>query len=238
MVNLIFMSRRLMTEFQGTVIFMALELLRRQNRHLRAEKADKRNGRPRPLTLSTERQAHHDLESFLWVLVYDMMIHRYNSLTHDTDRTEYKETLDSYFGHGSATIILDKHIAMVYSAQARVGEDRVSGWFPDPHERKFFIRCMTLIAENDRKEEEEEEEEEEEAETFEGEISAKNPHGDRVDDESDSPPDEDAEDQSGTYKPRGADKRVQKLVVGLRPRPPVITYKSVLTLLKKSLKGL
>src|SRR5258706_8600861 len=182
MLNLIFMSRRLMTEFQGTVIFMALELLRSQNWHLRAEKAAKRNGRPRPLTLSTERQAHHDLESFLWVLVYAMMIHNYNSLTRNIDRTEYKETLDEYFGHGSVTAILKSRKAMLYSALAGVGEDCVSGWFPDPHELRFFIRCMTLIAENDREEEEEEEEEEE---TFEGEISARNPLCDRDDDESD-----------------------------------------------------
>ena len=221
-----------MTEFQGTVIFMALELLRSQNRHLRAEKAAKRNGRPRPLTLSTERQAHHDLESFLWVLVYAMMIHRYNSLTRDTDRAEYKETLDSYFGHGSATIILDKRIAVVYSAQARVGEDRVSRWFPDPHERRFFIRCMALIGKNDREEEEEEEE------TFEGEVSARNPLCDRDDDESDNSPDENAEDQSGTYKPSRAAKGVLEPVPGLRTRPPVITYESVLTILQKSLKGL
>src|SRR5258706_2704128 len=233
MLNLIFMSRRLMTEFQGTVIFMALELLRSQNRHLRAEKAAKRNGRPRPLTLSTERQAHHDLESFLWVLVYAMMIHNYNSLTRNIDRTEYKETLDEYFGHGSVTVILKSRKAMLYSALAGVGEDCVSGWFPDPLERKFFIRCMTLIAENDREEEVEEEEKK-----FKGEISARTPLCDRGDDESDSSPDEDAEDQSGTYKPSRAAKGVQVPVPGLRTRPPVITYESVLTILQNSVKGL
>src|SRR5258706_3669437 len=231
MLNLIFMSRRLMTEFQGTVIFMALELLRSQDEHLTDEKAARKKGSEGPPTLSTERQAHHDLESFLWVLVYAMMIHHYNSLTRDTDRTEYKETLDSYFGHGGVQVITEKRQAM-YLAHSRVGNRRVSRWFPDPLERKFFIRCMTLIAENDREEEEEEEEKK-----FKGEISARTPLCDRDDDESDSSPDEDAEDQSGTYKPSSAAREDQGFV-GLRTRPPVITYKSVLTILKKALKGL
>src|SRR5258706_12821938 len=157
MLNLIFMSRRLMTELQGTVIFMALELLRSQDQHLTDERAARRKGNEGPLTLCTERQAHHDLESFLWVLVYAMMIHHYNSLTRDTDRTEYKETLDSYFGHGGVQVITEKRQAM-YMAHSRVGEDCVSRWFHDHLERTLFIRCMTLIAENDREEEVEEEE--------------------------------------------------------------------------------
>ena len=230
MLNWILISRRLMTEFQGTVIFMALELLRSQVRHHRAEKSARRNGRPGPRVLSSERQAHHDLEAFIWVLVYAMMIHHYNTLTRDTDIKEYKETLDSYFGHGSARIILDKRKAMIYSALVGVGEDCVSQWFPDPDERRFFIRCMTLIDEHDRGKDEKED-----LETFEGEISASNPLWDSDDDESDSSPDEDAEDQSGTYRPGGAAKGVQKPVAGLRVRPPVITYNSVAAIIQKSL---
>ena len=83
-----------MTAFQGTVIFMAVELLRCQEEHFTAEMAARRKGKHGPLTLSTERQAYHDLEAFLWVLVYAMLIHNYNSLTTQTDREAHKETLD------------------------------------------------------------------------------------------------------------------------------------------------
>ena len=222
-----------MTAFQGTVIFMAVDLLRSQEEHFIAEKAERKKGKHGPLTLSMERQAYHDLEAFLWVLIYAMMIHHYNSLTRETDRQEYKDTLDSYFGHGSATIILDKRTAMIYSAQAPVSEGRVTRWFPDPRERRFFIRCMSLIARHDK-----EEEEEEDLGTFQGEISAGNLLLGSSEDQSDSSPDEDAQDESGTYKQGKAAKRVREPVTGLRTRPPVITYESVVAVLKKSIDEL
>ena len=212
---------------------MAIELLWGQVRHLKAEQAARRKGKHGPLTLSTERQAYHDLEAFLWVLVYAMMIHNYNSLTHETDRQEYKETLDSYFGHGSATIILKNRKDMLYSAQAGISGQCVSQWFPDPHERRFFIRCMSLIARHDKGEEDEEV-----LGPFQGEISAGNLLLGGSDDESDSSPDEDAEDESGTYKESKAAKRVREPVAGLRTRPPVITYESVVAVLKKSIDEL
>ena len=223
----------LTTAFQGTVIFMAIELLCGQVRYLKAEKAARRKGKHGPLTLSIERQAYHDLEAFLWVLVYAMMIHNYNSLTHETEREEYKEILDSYFGHGSATIILKNRKDMLYSAQAGVSGQCIPQWFPNPPERRFFIRCMTLIAEHDR-----EEEEKEDLGTFKGEISAGNPLWDSSDDESDNSPDEDAEDKSGTYKQGKTANAVQEPVAGLRTRPPVITYESVIAVLKKSIEEL
>jgi len=74
-----------------------------------------------------------------------MMIHNYNSLIGEPDRKEYKGTLDSYFGHGFAQIIVDKRKAMIYSAQVEADEGYISQWFPDPREQRFFIRCMTLI---------------------------------------------------------------------------------------------
>ena len=219
-----------MITFQGTVIFMAVELLRSQEEHFIAEKAERRKGKHGPLTLSTERQAYHDLEAFLWVLVYAMMIHHYNSLSRETDRKEYKAILDSYFGHGGAQVIIDKRQAL-YLAHSRVGGRRLSRWFPDPHERRFFTRCMTLVAEHDR-----EEEEKENLGTFKGDISARNPLWDSSDDE--GSPDEDAEDESGTYRQGKAAKAVLEPVAGLRTRPPVITYESVIAVLKKSIEEL
>ena len=233
MLKSVFISRKLMTPFQGTVIFMAVDLLRSQEEYFIAEKAERRKGKHGPLTLRMERQTYHDLEAFLWVLVYAMMIHHYNSITRETDRQEYKDTLDSYFGHGSATIVLDKRTAMIYSAQAPVSEGRTTRWFPDPHERRFFTRCMTLIAEHDRKEEEKED-----LGTFKGDISAGNPLWDSSDDESDSSPDEDVEDKSGTYRQGKTAKVGHEPVAGLRTRPPVITYESVIAVLKKSIQEL
>ena len=66
--------------------------------------------------------AHHDLEVFPWVLVYAIMIHHYNSLTCDTDRTEYKETLDEYSGHGGSKLIV-KNRQAVYLPHSCVSED-------------------------------------------------------------------------------------------------------------------
>ena len=221
-----------MTTFQGTVIFMAVELLRSQEEHFIAEKAERRKGKHGPLTLSTERQAYHDLEAFLWVLVYAMMIHHYNSLTRETDRKEYKAILDSYFGHGGAQGIIEKRQAL-YLAHSRVGGRRVSRWFPDPHERRFFIRCMSLIAEHDKGEEEKED-----FGTYKGEFNASNLPWDSSDDEGDNSPDEDAEDESGTYRQGKATRAVHVPTASLRTRPPVITYESVAAMLKKSIDEL
>lgn len=218
-----------MTVFQGTVIFMAVELLRSQVRHLKAGRTARKKGKNGPLVLNVERQPYHDLESFLWVLVYAIMIHNYNSLKKETDKKEYKEILDSYFGHGGAQIIIEKRQAL-YLAHSRVGDDGVSQWFPDPDEQRFFIRCMNMIAEHDR-----EKEEKEDFRSFKGEISEGNPVWSNSEDESDSSPDEDAQDQSGTYKQSKAAKGVQKIVARSRKRPPVITYESVVELLKESI---
>jgi hypothetical protein len=49
-----------------------------------------------------------------------------------------------------------------------VGIESLDG-SPIRHDRRFFIRCMKLIAENDR-----EEEEEDDCEVFKGELSTRN----------------------------------------------------------------
>jgi len=220
-----------MNVLQGTVIFMAVELLRSQAHHVIAEKAARRKGKHGPVSLSMKREVYHDLEALLWVLVYAMMIHNYNSLTREPDRKEYKETLDSYFGHGSAQIIVDKRKAMIYSAQAEADQRYISQWFPDPREQRFFICCMTLIAEHERTEEKKN------FGTFQGKITPRTLLWDASDDESDISPDEDAVDQSGTYG-KGKGTAAQESVASLRKRPPVITYESVAAVLKESIDGL
>jgi hypothetical protein len=232
MLKLILMFRRLMTAFQGTVIFMAAELLRGQVEHLEAEKAARRKGKHGPLTLNMKREAHHDLEAFLWVLIYAMMIHHYDSLTRETDRRDYKVILDTYFGHGCAEVIVKERQDM-YLAHSRVGGNRISRWFPDADEQRFFVNCMILVADHDR-----EEEKKAGFGTFKGEIDDTNPVWDISDDESGGSPDEDAADNSGTYRQGKATKSVQKPVAGLRARPPVITYESVVALLKGSIEEL
>ena len=212
---------------------MAVELLRSQVQYLKAENAARKSGRQGPPRLITQRQSYHDLEALLWVLVYAMMIFNYNSLTKGADRKEYKQILDEYFGHGSATTTLLKRHAMLSLVLSQGGEDQASEWFADLHERRFFIRCMTLIAKHNRAEEEEED-----CGAFEGEISDDNPLWDSADDESDDNPDRNALAESGTYVRRHSTKAAQKPGSGLRKHSPVITYESVVGILKKSIDEL
>ena len=191
---------------------MAVELLRCRMKRAR------RNGKQGPPTLSIKREAHHDLEGLIWVLVYAMMVHRYNSLIHETDRAEYKRELDSCFGHGSTHTIHQQRCVMLYSAQTWGDEYTIYEWFPDPRERRFFIRCMKLVADHDRGEKEEET-----FGPFEGEISYENRLWDSSDDENDNSP---------TCK---ATTKGQTSAASLRTRPPVITYESMAAILKKSI---
>ena len=92
---------------------------------------------------------------------------------------------------------------------------------------------MTLIAKNDRIVEEEED-----LGTFEDEISDENPLWDSSDDERDNNPDDGAEDRAATYEQGRATTGGRIPVAGLRKRPPVITYESVVAILKKSIDGL
>jgi hypothetical protein len=211
---------------------MAVELLRSQVRHLDAEKAAQQSGKEGPPTLSTKREAYHDLESLLWVLVYSMMIHHYNSLQLETDRQKYKTVIDRFFGHGSAETITEKRETMLYVTRSRASDNRIFKWFPDPDERNFFISCMTLIAEHDR-----EDTKAVNWKTFKGEISDNNPDL-WTDDESDDSPDEDAQDKSGTYTQGKATKAAQRPIAGSRKRPPEITYESVLSIIQNSLNEL
>ena len=202
---------------------MAVELLRRQIVFLGNQRSARKKGMLGPLMLNNKQEAYHDLESLIWVLVYAMMLHHYNSLTQETDRKEYKVVIDHYFGHGSTETIIEKRQAM-YLAHSRVGSNCVSRWFSDPRERKFFTDCMELIAEND--EEGREEREKRDRGTFTGEIDDNNPElWSGIDLGMDEPPDEDT-GKSGKYTPDGS-----------RKRPAVITYQSVVALLKSSIKG-
>jgi len=212
---------------------MAIELLHSQVQHLNDETAARKRGKPGPQTLSTKREVHHDLEAFIWVLVYAMMLHNYNSLTRETDRKDYKQTLDEYFGHGSARTTVSKRHAILNLALSYIGQDKASSWFADQHERKFFMRCMTLIANHNKGEEEED------CGTFEGGINRGNPLWDSDDDDDgDYSYDEDVHDVSGTYVQGKTTKAIQNPVAGLRKRQPVITYESVVAILKKSLDEL
>jgi len=188
-------STGLTTTFQGTVIFMAIELLHSQIEHLDNETTARKRGKSGPPTLNTKREVHHDLEALIWVLVYAVMIHNYNSLTRETDRKKYKQTLDEYFGHGSARTTFIKRHAMLSFAHSHVGHVHASKWFADEHEQVFFIRCMKLIAEHNK-----DKEDEEDWGAFEGEIDDDNPAlWGSIKDKRDKTPDEDADDTSGTY---------------------------------------
>ena len=206
---------------------MAVELLRSQAEYLEDQTDPRRRGKSVPPALSTKREVHHDLEALIWVLVYAMMIHNYNSLTHENDRKKYKAMIDHHFGHGSTDTIIEKRQAM-YLAHSRVGQNRVSKWFPDPKERNFFISCMSLIAEHDR-----EEERAVNWNTFQAELSDNDPPWDLADDASYA--DSLDDDADGTT---GKAPNVQKPVAGSRTSPPVITYQSIVSILKNSIEEL
>ena len=227
-------SKKLTTAFQGTLIFMAVELLHSQVRHLKAEIAARKGGRQGPPTLGTKREDYHDLEALLWVLVYTMMIHNYNTLTLEADRNEYKGVIDRFFGHGSADTILEKRHAMLSMVHSLFGDSAVSSWFSDPHEQKFFKRSIKLIADHNKKEEEEEV-----RRTFDGEIDDDNPAFWRsINKKKYKTPDEDADDTSGTYTQGRATSTSQKFVASSRKRPPVITHESVVAMLMQSIEEL
>ena len=214
---------------------MAIDLLQSQVQHLDDEQVSRKRGKLGPPTLTTKRNASHDLQGLLWVLVYAMMIHNYNSLTHEADRMRYKVTIDDYFGHGSArTIFIQRH-AMLSFAQSDAGLVHISKWFSDPDERNFFISCMSLIAEHHRPEKR--------VANWKAPVRDINddiaPWG-HTDDESDNSlnPDEDVKDTSGTHKTVKTAKAAQIPVAGSRNRPPVITYESVISLLIYSINEL
>lgn len=203
---------------------MALELLCCQCQHLEGVKTARKNGTTGPPSLSKAREVHHDLESFLWVLIYAIMLHNYNSLPSEIDRAAYKEKLDAYFGHGSAHVVVDKRQGMVYLAMGRVGDDSVLRLFPDHHEREFFKSCMSLIDLHDR--EDVRAVVKKDSETSNSDLSAPTFLW-NVPDKSDSRPDGDAEDKSGTY---GKGKATEG------HREPVITYASVGILINEALQ--
>lgn len=215
---------------------MAIDLLRSQAQYLNEHAKARKKGRPGPQTLSMERQTHHDLESLLWVLVYSMMIHHYDSLTHPADRTEYKGVLDAYFGHGGPRAITEKRQFMYMAHSRATGRECLSQWFPKKGERKIFIRCMRLIARND-KADDEEEEEEKDLEASNSVLNTDTLPWDSSDEESH---DEDAEDQSGTYRQQGgATTVVQDLSAEiLHKRTPAIDHNAVLALLASMIKAL
>lgn len=204
---------------------MAIELLHLQVQHFNDEKAARKRGRLAPPTLRTERETYHDLEALIWVLVYAMMIHNYDSLTNQTDRKEYKAILDNYFGHGSASTTFIKRHAMWSLAHSDVGLDHVSKWFSDPDERKFFISCMSLVAEHHKPEKNVVNWKK----PIEGEIDDANPvFWRRINFKMNKKAAEDANNKSMLGK---VTKAVQEPVVRSRTRPPVITYDSVVSLL-------
>ena len=158
-----------------------------------------------------------------------MMIHNYNSLKHEADRMEYKQELDSYFGHGSAKVIDEKRSALLYMARPREDDDRSSSWFPDPSERRFFTSCMELIAEHD----------EGEREKRNRRLPARNLDDpelwSRINLSKAKQADEDT-GKSGTHGPGDVTEAVPQPIASSRTRPPVITYDSVTNILTEAIE--
>ena len=142
--------------------------------------------------------------------------------------------IDHHFGHGSAETIVEKRQSMMFVVHSHVGWNRVTRWFPDLHERNFFTHCMKLIADHHK-----EEEEEENCGIFDGSLSFNNPAlWSRIKDKWYRSPDEDAGGKPGTYTQGKTTKAVEKSVAKVRKCPPVITYQSLVAVLKRSFDDL
>lgn len=148
-----------------------------------------------------------------------MMINHYDNLKNETNRKEYKATLDKYFSHGGAKFIINKHQSLMYMARTDSTGKWASQLFPSSREQTFFLHCIALIAQHDRQGKDEMH-----IGMFKGKIREANPVWETSDEESGSSPNEGAEDHSGTYRQSKVEQGAQVLYPHTCKQPPVITH--------------
>ena len=86
-----------------------------------------------------------DLESMIWVLIYAILIHHYASLK-GLRRANYKRSVvDALYGCLSySALAKEREILMLRGINPRSRGPET--WIPDPLQRKWFRRAMTLVA--------------------------------------------------------------------------------------------
>ena len=86
-----------------------------------------------------------DIESMIWVLTYAIML-RYQEGLQGFKKIQYKlDVVDGFYGNLSYSGLAEKRDVMVFRS-IRPLSDGPEEWFPDPAERKWFKRAMTLVA--------------------------------------------------------------------------------------------
>jgi hypothetical protein len=85
-----------------------------------------------------------DLESMIWVLTYAIMV-RYQQSLQPLARTNYKcKVVDQFYGSLSYSGLAMEREIMVYRGSNSCAY-APGNWIPDPTQRKWFRRAMTLV---------------------------------------------------------------------------------------------
>jgi hypothetical protein len=86
-----------------------------------------------------------DLESMIWVITYAIMIHHQESLQ-ASEKADYKrDVVDAFYGSLSYSGLAKERELMMYRGGNPL-VDKPEEWIPEPAQRKWFRRAMTLVA--------------------------------------------------------------------------------------------
>ena len=86
-----------------------------------------------------------DLESLIWVLTYAIMLRHHEGLQ-GPKKAQYKlNVVDGFHGNLSYSGLAKEREVMVFRS-IRPLSNGPEEWIPDPAERKWFRRAMTLVA--------------------------------------------------------------------------------------------
>jgi hypothetical protein len=125
---------------------MSIPLLTALAAHYRlVDKATKNPATVVPSELDFIPGAGDDLESMIWVLTYAIMIHHQESLQ-GSEKAYYKRNVvDSFYGSLSYSGLTEKREVMMLRGMSPLPRGPEE-WIPDPAQRKWFRRAMTLVS--------------------------------------------------------------------------------------------
>ena len=86
-----------------------------------------------------------DLESMIWVLTYAIMLRHLEGLQGPKKAQYKRDVVDAFYGSLSYSGLAKERVFMVFHGSNDLGDDP-ERWIPDPAERKWFRRAMTLVA--------------------------------------------------------------------------------------------
>ena len=108
------------------------------------DKAAKTPGIVVPPELDFVPGPQDDLESVIWVLIYAIILHHQETLR-GSDKADYKRNVvDQFYGSLSYSGLAKERVFMVFQGSIPFA-DQSEEWIPDPTQRKWFRRAMTLV---------------------------------------------------------------------------------------------